>query len=324
MTTPAAKPGGSLVALFADTANLRGMAWMTASGLFFASNFGLIRHLSAEFHAFELVFFRSLIGFFILLPVVIRHASGNFMPKRPGILSIRALAQLFGMFCWYAGLAATPLATATALGMLEPIFAALFAIFFLGERSEVARWFAAALGFAGMLIILRPGVADVDFNSAILVAAAMFWGISVITGKVLTRTESVAVVVAYPAALAVPIALAASWADWVWPQPEQYIWLVGMGLMSVLGSVCIARAYKVGDVTAVSPFTFMRMVFAAIIGFVVFTEVPVVWTWVGGALIAVAGTYLARREAQAGRARKAAAAAQAAEAAEAAKGAAAE
>jgi drug/metabolite transporter (DMT)-like permease len=216
------------------------------------------------------------------------------------------------MFCWYYGLAFTPLATATALGMLEPVFAALFAIFFLGEKSERARWIAAGLGFAGMLIIVRPGFESVSLASLILVVAAMFWGVSVTTGKVLTRTESVTVVVAYPALFAIPFSLFPAAAVWVWPTPEQYFWLFVMGLVSVLGSVCIARAYKVGDVTAVSPFSFMRMVFAAIIGFAVFAEVPVIWTWIGGACIAAAGTYIAHREAQAGRAKKAAAAAKSA------------
>ena len=276
--------------------NLLGMAWMMLGGAVFSVNFGIIRFLSADYSVFEIVFFRNLFGFIVFIPFLWRAGRAALRPKRPVLLTGRALLQVVGLSLWYYGLISIPLADATALGLLEPIFAAALAVFFFKEKSSMGRWCVVALGLIGSLIIVRPGLEEVSLGTLCVVLSSVIWAIFVLQGKVLTRTDSTLVVVAYPTLVVVPLALIPALFFWQTPTLIDIGWFIVAGTLSSLANFSLTKAYQIGDITAVAPIGFTRLIFSAIVGYVAFSEVPVIWVWVGGALIVAAGTYLAHME----------------------------
>jgi drug/metabolite transporter (DMT)-like permease len=299
MTETSAQSGGGA---WRSSGNIQGMVWITLASAVFAINFTLIRKLGADIHAFELVFFRNLFGFLFLIPFLLRSGRQGLIPARPSLMALRGLMQTFALLFWYWALIVTPFAMAVSLSLLEPIFASIIAILFLREKSSPARWAVVIIGLAGSLIIIRPGFQEVSLGALAALGSAVFWGVFLIVGKVQTRVDTVVFVVAYPTLLVVPLSLIPASFVWQWPSMEQYFWLFMTGVLSSVAGLMFAKAYQVGEVTAVAPMSFSRLIFAAIVGFVFFSEIPEIWVWAGGAVIIAAGIYLGRIEARLARA----------------------
>ena len=286
------QPDGVLV----KSDNIKGMVWMLVAGVLFSINFSVIRTLGQDLNVFEIVFFRNLFGFVVFIPWLIRASKDELTPTRPWLVASRGLLQALALSAWYSALMVVPLAQATSLSMLEPIFTSLLAILILREKSSAARWIIVAVGFAGSMIIIRPGFEAVRLESLLVLFSTSMWGIYVIAGKILTRTDSVAVVVAYPTLMVVPLAFIPALFFWQWPSLEQWGLFVVTGILSSSANFAITKSYQIGDITAMAPIGFSRLIFAAIVGFVVFSEVPEIWVWIGGGVIVAAGTMLARIE----------------------------
>ena len=189
-----------------------------------------------------------------------------------------------------------PLATATGLMLIEPVIGSILAILIFKEKNKLSRWMAVALGIAGALIIIRPGLVPFSYGVLSILLAATFWSGFLLIGKVQSREDPVVVVIAYSSAMTALLSLIPALFFWTTPTLEQLMWLLILGSVATFAYYCITTAYKVGEVTVVSPLTFLRMIFAAIFGFVIFSEIPEVWIWIGGVLVVIAGTQLARSE----------------------------
>ncbi len=272
---------------------------MMLGSALFSINFAVIRHLGQDLHPFEIVFFRNLFGLLVFIPWLIRAEITSLKPNRPMLLGGRACIQVVAQAFWYASLMLIPLADATALGLVEPIIAAFLAILILREKSTFGRWAVVFIVFIGSLIIVRPGFQYVSIGALYAVLSSVTWAGFALLSKVLTKTDSTLVVVAYPTALVVPLALIPALFVWEVPSLANYGWLIVTGSLASTANFALTKAFKMGDITAVSPIGFTRLLFSAAVGFIVFAEVPAAWVWVGGALIVGAGTYLARLEAQA-------------------------
>ena len=276
--------------------NLRGMMWMTLSGAVFATNYAIIRFLSEDFHVFQLVFFRNLFGLLILMPFLWSFRHQITMPKRPGIIILRGFLQASSSSLWFYGITVIPLVTATSLMLIEPIIGSILAIFFLGEQNNLKRWVSVFIGFIGALIIVRPGMMDLSIGVGFILTAAFLWSGFLLLGKIQSRDDSTVVVIAYSSALTALLSLIPALYYWVTPTLEQLILLLILGSVATFAYFCITSAYKAGDITIVSPFTFMRTIFAAVVGYYIFSEIVEVWVWIGAAIIVAAATFLARSE----------------------------
>jgi len=275
------------------------MAWMILAAAVFSINFGLIRFLSYKYSVFEIVFVRSFFGFIFFIPFLVRANWAELKPKRPILLTMRAILQVFALTAMYFGLVTIPLADATALGLLEPIFAGLFAVLFFKEKSSFGRWVVISLGVIGSLIIIRPGFVEVSAGAAFIILSAVLWAIFILMGKILTQTDSTLVVVAYPTALVVPVALIPAIFFWRTPTLVDCFYFATAGILSSIANFSITKAYQIGEVTVVSSMAFSRLIFSAVIGYLAFSEVPVIWVWFGGIIIVAAATYLAHVESKA-------------------------
>ena len=222
--------------------NIKGMVWMLIAGAIFSVNFSIIRTLGQDLNVFEIVFFRNLFGFAVFIPWLVRAGKAELIPSRPLLVGLRGVLQVLALSAWYTALMSVPLATATSLSMLEPIFTSLMAIIVLREKSSAIRWVAVGLGFIGSLVIIRPGFEEVKIESLLVVCSTFIWGIYVVAGKILTRTDSIVVVVAYPTLLVAPLALIPALFFWQWPTLSQWGWLVVTGILSSSATYAITKS----------------------------------------------------------------------------------
>ena len=278
-------------------APLRGALWMVLGSLFFALMNVLVRHLADELHPFEMAFFRNAFGLLFILPWFWRSNLASFATTRIRLHGFRAVASTCAMLSWFTALTLMPIAEVTALSFTVPLFATVGAALFLGEVVRVRRWAATFVGFAGAMIILRPGIDAIDFPVILVLTSSAFIAISILCVKSASRTDSAHVIVFYAAVFMTPMSLVPALFFWTAPAPETWVWLAVMGLTATLAHICLNRAFAIADVTAVLPFDFFRLIFVAILGLVLFGERPDIWLWMGSAVIFCATLYIAHREA---------------------------
>ena len=278
---------------------LAGFMMVVLASALFASMHNTIRFLTVSegIHPFEAAFFRNLFGLLVFIPFLVRNGLRVFHTKRIGMHLGRAGLNTVSMLSWFSALALMPVADATALSLMGPVFVALLAIMFLGERVGPRRWLGIGLALAGGLIIIRPGFSEVGLGTGLILFAAIIVSSSKLMAKVLSGTESAATIVALLTFLMVPTTLVPALFFWQTPTLEQLAMLALIGVFGTTGHLLYVQAYKIADISLVEPALFTRMIWAALIGFVLFSEFPDVWTWIGGAVIVVGTTYIARREA---------------------------
>jgi drug/metabolite transporter (DMT)-like permease len=168
----------------------------------------------------------------------------------------------------------------------------------LHEDVRLRRWSAVVIGFAGVLVIMRPASAPLDVNLLLLLLAAATAAMNNITVKFLARTETPSRIVAFFMVYLTPLSLIPALFVWQWPAPSTFLALIGLGGLGTIAHLSVARALAAADASACAPFEFARLPFAALIGFACFGEITDLWTWVGAAIIAVSSIYVAYREAR--------------------------
>jgi drug/metabolite transporter (DMT)-like permease len=258
----------------------------------------LVRHLTHSLDPLQVVFFRNAFGLLAMLPWLLRHGPAVLRTERLGLHALRAAIGIVAMVCWFTTLALLPLAEATALSFTAPIFTSLLAMLLLGEVMRARRWTATAVGFAGALIILRPGLTSLQPAALLAIVTALVWAGSTILVKVMARTESAGAIVTWLVLFSTPVSLLA--ALFVWQTPT----LAQLGLAALLGTAgsaghfCMTRALAVAEASAVMPFDYLRLPVVAGIAYLAFGEVPDLWVWLGGAVIAASGLYIVQREAR--------------------------
>jgi drug/metabolite transporter (DMT)-like permease len=256
-----------------------------------------VRHVSDDMHPFQITFFRNLFGLAAILPLTIRAGLASMKSRQPGLQLIRSGFGLAAMLTWFYGLSVVPIAQATALSFTAVIFGSIGAALVLGERMRLRRWSAVIAGFIGALVILRPGFGDVDPAALIVVLSSLCWAGALLTVKRLSSTDSVVCIVTWNSVLLTVLSLPVAIPVWVAPSIEQLGWLVLIGILATLGHLAMTGAFKASEATVVFPVDYTRLVWASLIGYVAFSEVPDVWTWVGGTIIFASTTYIAYREA---------------------------
>ena len=274
----------------------RGIIWMSVAALLFALVFGLIRHLSTTYHTFELVFFHQLISLLMMAPWLLRAGPRVLKTDQIGLYWIRAVFSFIGIALFYYGLAKMPIADATALYFTTPLFTVMLTAMLLSERVGPRRWAAIAAGFLGALVVVRPGLVDITLPTLAVLGCALVFGASNTSTRALTLKDSPNVVVFY--ALLMTLALAAGPAAyfWIWPPLSDIPWFLVLGLGGYLGLQTFTRAIAAATPGAVMPAFYLQLPFAAAVAYVWFDQIPVIWVWIGAAIICASTYYVMRRE----------------------------
>ena len=277
---------------------VRGIILAIASGAFFASMHGSVRLLSQDLDAMEIAFFRAFFGFLFFTPLLIRTRLSVLRTRRLPLHLLRGIFNGASLLLWFTALSMVPLGDATALSLVGPLFVALGAMLVLGERVRGPRWTALAIGFAGALIIVRPGFQEVNLGMLFVLVSMLFVTGSKLIAKSLSGTDQPSTIVAYLSlTMMVPSGVTLIFV-WQTPTIEQLLFMVLIGFLGSCGHLLLTTAYKIADISAVEPVVFARLVWAAIVGWFMFAEFPGLWVWIGGALVVAGSTWLARHEAR--------------------------
>lgn len=281
--------------------NVRGALWMLASALGFTAMTTLIKFLGDDYSAALQTFYRQAAGLVILAPWIARDWRGAFRTTRPGILLFRSSAGTLAMILGFYAYQKMPLADANALSFTRTLWLVPLAFFVLREKLGPRRIAAALVGFAGVIIMLRPsgeGVALGLPQAAALASAALF-ALTITGMKVMVRDHSPFVLLVYSAVLGFVFALPGAFIGWRWPAPMDLLLLAVMGVMGTITQACYIKGMQIGDAGAMAPIDYTRLVFAALAGFVLFNEVPAAATLVGAGIVVASTLYITWREQQA-------------------------
>jgi len=279
----------------------RSAVWMLVSCAAMAGIAAIARHLAVEMHPFMIMFFRLLVAQLCMLPWLFYHGIGVLRTERLGLYAIRALFTCGAMLTWFTAVATVPIADVTALTFITPIFATVGAAVFLRETVRARRWTATVIGFVGAMIILRPGFVELSSGHWLAIASAGFGSVTVLIIKSLSRTEDPTKVVFYVGLFLLPVSMILASTVWVTPPRHLWIWIAALGPVATVAHITLVKAMSLADASAVLPFDFARLPFAALLGWLAFGEISDIWTWIGAAVIFVSGIYIGRRETQLGR-----------------------
>ena len=283
---------------------VRGMMWMAASGFVFTLLNTLMRNMSFSLDAVEIGFLRYLCGLSIVLPLMARRGLAGLVPHSIRGQFWRGAVHTSGMLLWFTALPYIPLADNVAIGFTSPIFIMLGAALFLREKLVWARWVAAGFGFLGVLIVVAPtlswagGSGGGGYYQLVMLASSPLFAASFLIVKALTRRDRAEVIVLWQSVtVAMFLAPFALW-RWTWPSASQWAILVVCGVFGSLGHYFSTRALRTADASATQSVKFIDLIWASIAGMVAFGEYPSQTTVLGGFVIFLSTTWVARREAR--------------------------
>ena len=274
----------------------KGVFWMVLTAISFSILAVAVRGLSGKIPAVELVMVRALVGLFMIVPLVQQSGLKALRTRRLPMHLLRTGFAFIAMFGFFYSLAYIPIADATAFTFLIPLFTTVAAALVLGEVVDAPRWLATTLGFAGALVIIRPGIEVITFPAMVAIASAAFYAGAWTSVKFLTRTDSAAIIVFYMNVFMFPLALAVSLFFWVTPAWNDVPLLLVMALSGWSAHFCQARSFGVADASAVVPFDFLRLPIGAGLAWIFFAEPSGIWTWAGAVIIFASGWFITRRE----------------------------
>ncbi len=280
----------------------RAAFWIVFAGSMFVFMMAIARHLADDLHMLLIVFWRGVFGVAFMMPWLMRRGLGALRTDKVGFHGLRTLTNYGGLLLTFYAATLLPFADITAIGFTRPIIGSVLAIVILGEAARARRWWATLAGFAGALIVVRPGL--VEFNPGIwlVCCAVVLGGFNAVLARYLVRYDPPDTVAMYMMTFLMPIALVPALFVWRWPDGGELLWLVLLGAIGMLSQRSITRAYHAAEATLTLSFDFLRLPVAALIGYVLFAERPDVWVWVGGAVICAATVFLGRLESRDGKA----------------------
>lgn len=276
--------------------NARGAVLVTLGSMTLVVMATLVKFLGSRLSSFEILFFRSLIGFFFVLPLFARNPMEPLRTKRLGMHFLRGSSGAVGNACFFWTITHMVLADSMALQFSRPLFMLPLAFLFLGETAGWRRSLVTVVGFIGILFYARPFTSGFDPTAFIGAAGALFGGLVVLGIKSLAKTEPTRVIMFYYGVWNSLFALLPTILLWVTPTASEMMFLVAVGFLGIAGQSMITHGFTQGDATALVPLDYSRIVYSAAFGFILFGEIPGPWSFVGMALIVVSSLYLVLTE----------------------------
>ena len=279
---------------------LQGMLWMIASTASFSVMIIVVRALSDSIPPYEQVFLRSMIGLAITL-LTFRGALGQVTRtfkanSLGGIFALRSFCTFVGVSAWFFAIAALPLAAAVSLHFTLPIFGLILSALVLREKLTQHRWISVVIGFMGVLIILRPGIAAFDVMVFAVFLSAMGYAAGDICTKLLTCTEHPRMIVLNLNIWLIIFSAIPAIFYWEMPLPSDMPLILIMGITGWTAHICLARAMQCADASIVIPMEFIRLPITACFAYFLFSEVPGIWAIIGAGVILYGTWRLAVKE----------------------------
>ncbi|MDX1485312.1 MAG: DMT family transporter [Alphaproteobacteria bacterium] len=286
------------------TPTARGILWAVLSMVAFATIPIGVRFTTPHLPAAETVMLRNFLAVALMLPWVLGVGWRGLRPKRFDLHLLRGTFNGIGMILWFWGLGLMPVADAVAIQFTLPLFALIFAVVFLGERVGLRRSSAALVGFAGALIIIRPGFAEVGWATAAVLGSAALYAATLVVMRSQSQNDRPLVIMFWSNLFIGLVAVPPAALVWVAPPPAAWPWLLFLACGGWLAHFSLTKALVTIDAKVAAPMDYLRLPFVVIAAYPLFGEFPDAWTWVGAAVIAASTTYIANRDARLARERR--------------------
>lgn len=274
----------------------QGILWMLATGLLFVCVTGIVRHIGSDLPSVEAAFIRYAFGLVFVLPALLKLLDWRPTGRQWGAFAGRGLVHGLGVMLWFYAMARIPIAEVTAIGYTAPIFVTIGAAVFLGERLQIRRIAAVGAAFLGALIILRPGFQELSSGQLAQLAAAPLFAASFLLAKRMTDDTEPAIVVAMLSLFCTIVLLPGALWTWQHPTWEQLGWLALTAAFATAGHFTMTKAFECAAITVTQPIQFLQLVWATIMGVLLFAEPIDPWVLMGGAIIVGSATYISHRE----------------------------
>jgi drug/metabolite transporter (DMT)-like permease len=276
---------------------IMGVFWMLVTGACFVMVTALVKYLGPRVPAPEAAFLRYALGLVFLVPMIRPLLRTRLTRRQLGLFGMRGVAHTIGVSFWFYAMTQIPIAEVTAMNYLSPIFVTIAAALFLGETLALRRILAIIAALIGALIILRPGFRELSPGHLAMLGTALVFSIGYLIAKIMSDEVSPAMVVAM-LSVTVTIGLAPlAAAVWVTPTLWEVLILFGVATFATAGHYTMTLAFAAAPVTVTQPVTFLQLVWAVIMGWLVFDEGVDIWVLLGGGLIISAITFITWREA---------------------------
>jgi len=274
----------------------RGFLFVVVAGLVFQGLNASVKLLVAELPPMQVAWLRWISGILWIAPFALAHGFGGLRTRDLKLHGLRSLFHAGGYGLWYIALGSITLATTAALSFTGPLFVTLGAVLFLGEKVRRTRWIAVAVGFLGVLVILRPGIAQIGTGTLIMLASVPLIAGSNLVAKVVAARDTPAQVVFWQSVFATawftPVGI------WFWQPVSAAQWLLVLvaGLAGTVAYFFLTWSYRLLDISAVQPLMFLGIVWASLADVVFFGNTADAWTFIGAAVVVAASTMLVGRE----------------------------
>jgi drug/metabolite transporter (DMT)-like permease len=275
----------------------KGIALILASTVFLGTSDVTAKYLSATLPSIEIAWIRFLVFALIMTPAMIPGTPlYSLRTTRPGFQLMRGVALLGSSLLFISGLRYLPIAEASATGFVSPLFVTALSIVFLGESVGVRRWLATAAGLLGVLIILRPGTSAFHAAAFFPIVSALCWAVTLIMTRTMSGREHAITTMTYSSIAGLCVLSVLVPFGWVAPSWHDILFGILIGVASTAGQWIVVLAFRYANASVLAPFSYSQLVWVSILGFLIFGEVPDIWTVVGAAFIVASGLYTAHRE----------------------------
>ena len=241
-------------------------------------------------------FFRFFLGLIIILPYIIIKKDAVLKTTHLKQHFLRAILGLPAMLIYFSALVLLPIEKLTAISFVVPLIVTILAVFFLGEKIYIYRTLALILGFSGMLVIIRPGFVDISIGVYMVLFSALLWSINIIITKKISKDDSAITILAYQSIFMSLLSFFIVLFFWEMPSLKTFIYLILAAMCGTVLHLTLNHAFKLVDVSMTQPYSFLNLVFASIIGYFVFDEMPDLYTWIGALIIFTGVLIISYRE----------------------------
>jgi len=275
----------------------RGIALILASTVFLGISDVTAKYLSATLPSIEIAWIRFLVFALIMSPAMVPGSPlFALQSRRPGLQVMRGVALLGSSLFFISGLRFLPIAEASATGFVSPLFVTALSIIFLGESVGLRRWIATAVGLIGVVIILRPGSGAFHPAAFFPIVSALAWACTLIMTRMMSGREHVLTTMTYSSITGACIVSALVPFVWVTPSWHDILFGIFIGIASTAGQWIVVLAFRYADASVLAPFSYTQLLWVTVLGFVIFGELPDIWTITGAVFIVASGLYTAHRE----------------------------
>lgn len=278
--------------------NVKGAAVLMLAAALFAAMTALVKLLGANLHVTQILFIRQVVMTAIVAPQILSGFPGVLKTHHAGLQLLRIVMAIGAMMLGFTAVIHMPLADATALGFAKSFFVTIFAMVILRELVGPRRWVAVAIGFIGVVIMLRPGTDAFTLYGVMAVAGAGCAGLVMVLIRLMSRSDRPTTILSWQAiGVGLAMAFPAFW-FWQWPTMTEWVLLLAMGVVSYLAQMANIQAYKWGEASMLASLDYVRLLYAAVLGYLIFGNLPDIATWIGAVIIIAASIYTIWREAK--------------------------